>query len=241
MNVKETITKFHPNWKNIVIFRTDKKEANNILKKYNTILKQEKRNVIFHNNISASQEIFYQGCVRFDMTVSNDRNGNKRLPSNHTQQIIIGHLNISSIKNKLDRMKPMLLDDIDILMVTETKLDDFFPASHFNVEGFSTPFRLDGNKNGRGIILYIRSYTIASKLTSFAFPNGIEAFFIEVSLKGNKWLVCCSYNLNRTFVSNQLDDIAKGINSYSKKCEKNLLMEDFNAGFTEANMVAFCN
>ena len=52
MNVKETITKFQPNCKNIV--RTDKKEANNILKKYNSILKQEERNVIFHNNISAS-------------------------------------------------------------------------------------------------------------------------------------------------------------------------------------------
>ena len=42
-------------------------------------------------------------------------------------------------------MKPMLLDDIDIFMVTETKLDDFFPVSQFNVEDFSTPFRLDRN------------------------------------------------------------------------------------------------
>ena len=40
----------------------------------------------------------------------------------------------------------MLLDDIDIFMVTERKLDDSFPASQFNVEGFSTPFRLDRNK-----------------------------------------------------------------------------------------------
>ena len=44
-------------------------------------------------------------------------------------------------------MKPMLLDDTDIFMVTETKLDDSFPVSQFNVEGFSTPFRLDRNKN----------------------------------------------------------------------------------------------
>ena len=79
----------------------------------------------------------------------------------------------------------MLLDDIDIFMVTERKLDDSFPASQFNVEGFSTPFRSDRN-NGRGIILYIRSYIIASKLISFTFPNDIEAFFIEINLKGNK-------------------------------------------------------
>ena len=34
----------------------------------------------------------------------------------------------------------MLIHDIDIFMVTETKLDDSFPVSQFNVEGFSTPF-----------------------------------------------------------------------------------------------------
>ena len=54
-------------------------------------------------------------------------------------------------------------------------------------------------------------------------------------------MICCSYNPNRTFVSNHLDHIAKGINTYSKKYENILLMGDFNVGFTEANMVAFCN
>ena len=134
----------------------------------------------------------------------------------------------------------MLLDDIDI-MVTETKLDDSFPASQFHVEVSSTPFRLDRNKNGGDIILYICSYILASRLTSFTFPNDIEAFFIEINLKGNKWLICCSYNPNRTFALNHLDHIAKGINTYSKKYEKKLLMGDFNVGFTEANMAAFCN
>ena len=103
----------------------------------------------------------------------------KRLRSNHPQQIIIGHLNINSIRNKFDIMKPMLMHDLDIFMVTETKLDDSFPVSQFNVEGFSTPFRLDRNKNCGGIILYSRSYIIASKLTSFTYPNDIEAFLLK--------------------------------------------------------------
>ena len=37
----------------------------------------------------------------------------------------------------------MLLDDIDVFMVTETKVDNSFPGSQFNVEGFSTQFRLN--------------------------------------------------------------------------------------------------
>ena len=110
----------------------------------------------------------------------------KHLRSNHPQEIITGHLNINYIRNKFDIMNSMLMHDLDIFMVTETKLDDSIPVSQFNVEGFSAPFRLDQNINGGGIILYIRGYIIASKLTSFTFPNDIEAFFIEINLKGNK-------------------------------------------------------
>ena len=79
----------------------------------------------------------------------------------------------------------MLMHDIDIFMVTETKSDDSFPVSQFNV-GFRMSLRLDRNKNGGDIILYILSYIAASKLNSFTFPNDIEAFFIGINLKGNK-------------------------------------------------------
>ena len=58
LNVKQIIHKHHPNCKNIVVsslvIRTDKQEANSILKKYNSILKQEEKKVIFHNNITPS-------------------------------------------------------------------------------------------------------------------------------------------------------------------------------------------
>ena len=40
-------------------------------------------------------------------------------------------------------------------MVTEIKLDDYFPVSQFNVKVFSTPSRFDRNKNGGGITFYI--------------------------------------------------------------------------------------
>ena len=55
---KKPSLNFHPNCKSIVtsspIVRTDKKEPNNMPKKYNNSLKQEERKVIFDNTISAS-------------------------------------------------------------------------------------------------------------------------------------------------------------------------------------------
>ena len=48
-------------------------------------------------------------------------------------------------------------------MTTETKLDESFPIGHFFINGFSIPFRLDRDRNGGGILLYIRE-NIPSKL-----------------------------------------------------------------------------
>ena len=57
----------------------------------------------------------------------------------------------------------MVSEEIDILMITETKLDDSFPVSQVSIQGFCTPFRRDGNKNGGGILLYIRSNIALTK------------------------------------------------------------------------------
>ena len=48
---------------------------------------------------------------------------------------------------------------MDILIITETKLDDSFPIDQFIISGYSKPSRLDRNRNGGGIIIYIRRYT----------------------------------------------------------------------------------
>ena len=108
----------------------------------------------------------------------------RHLRLNHHQQIIIGHWNINSIRKKFDLIKTMFTRDTDILMITDTKFDDSFPVSQLEIDGSSTPFRLDWNKNGGGILLYIRSYIVASKLNNCIFPNDIKAFFIEINIKG---------------------------------------------------------
>ena len=60
-------------------------------------------------------------------------------------------------------------------------------------------------------------------------------------MKGNEWLIGCSYNPNIIFVSRHLGQIAKGVDTYSKKYEKILLMGDFKIELKEPNMKAFCN
>ena len=50
----------------------------------------------------------------------------------------------------------MLREVLDILIICKTKLDDSFPETQFYIERFRTPFRLDRNKHGGGI-LYVRN------------------------------------------------------------------------------------
>ena len=70
----------------------------------------------------------------------------------------------------------MVAEEIDILVITEAKLDDFFPASQFLIQGFCTQFRIDRDKNGGGILLHIRSNITSTKLNKYIIKNQIKAF-----------------------------------------------------------------
>ena len=50
--------------------------------------------------------------------------------------IIIVHLNINSIRNKLEMLKEVVVNKIDILVISETKLDNTFSLNQFILEGF---------------------------------------------------------------------------------------------------------
>ena len=41
-------------------------------------------------------------------------------------------------------------------MISETKIDDSFPVSHFLRGGYATFYRLDRNSSGSGILVFIR-------------------------------------------------------------------------------------
>ena len=107
---------------------------------------------------------------------------------------IIGHLNINSIHNKFEMLPMSVAQYVDILMLSETKLDSTFPSIQFLINGFSVPHRLDQNSKGGGILLYVRDKIIVLPLNRYSLPPHIEILFFELNLRNQKWLVCCSYN-----------------------------------------------
>ena len=80
----------------------------------------------------------------------------KQLRLSNINKVIIGHLDINSLRNKLKSLINIVKGTIDILLVSETKIDASFPQSQFCIDGYSKAFRLDRNSHGGGIIIFLR-------------------------------------------------------------------------------------
>ena len=68
-------------------------------------------------------------------------NSFKTLRLNSPKNIIFSYLNINSIKNKMDSLREIVMENVDILV--EPKFGGSFPTYHFLLVGHNSPYRLD--------------------------------------------------------------------------------------------------
>ena len=90
-------------------------------------------------------------------------------------------------------------------MISETKTGEPFPTSQFLIDGFSSPYRLDRNSNRDDILVYFKNNTITKSLKTINLS--IEAVFIEMDLRTKKWLLCFTYNPNKSLLERHLNQI----------------------------------
>ena len=136
---------------------------------------------------------------------------------------IIAQLNINSIRNKFQFLEKEVCANLDVLLISETKLDDSFPSAQFLLDGFWKPYRLDSCSNGGGILLYIRD-DISSRL--FSNSKKTESIFAEINFSKKKWLIYASYNPYKSNISNHLHNLGKGLDNYMGNYDNILLLED---------------
>ena len=67
-------------------------------------------------------------------------------------------------------MSSLISENVDILIVAETKLDSSFPTAQFLIPGFHHPFWLDLNKQSGGLLVYVKGSIPARVLTHFSTP-----------------------------------------------------------------------
>ena len=99
----------------------------------------------------------------------------------NTNSLIFGHISISSLRNKFEILQEVIGNNIDVLLISETKLDASFPSSQFILDGLTTPYRLDRTQYEGGIVLFMRE-GIPSKLLNADTSIGIENLLVEINL-----------------------------------------------------------
>ena len=157
----------------------------------------------------------------------------RALRKKNLNKLIIAHL-------KFELLKEQIQDNIDILMISETRIDASFLIGQFLLNGYRTPFRVDRNAHGGGILLYVRE-DLPSKLLLVE-ENLIEGFFVEINLRNKKkWLLSCSYNPKKTFLSNHIAELSKRLDLFTTKYERLLFLGDFNAGMEGSSIKIFCS
>ena len=187
-----------------------------------------------NTNVESKSEDEPQKCENFTDFLFNIR-------KKHSNKIIMAHFNINSFRNKFDMLTNSVTEYIDVLMISETKLDNIFPYALYHLKDFSNPYRLDRNCHGGGILVYVRD-NIPSNLVKLNqnFEN-FEGFFIELELsKKSKWLLSFSYNPHKGNRKQHLSNISKGLNELNSKYDNILIIGDLNSEMREPSLDEFC-
>ena len=107
---------------------------------------------------------------------------------------LIGYLNINSLRSKITGlrviMKTLSLDDY--LILSETKIEESFPTSQFNVEGYEIRARCDQDKYVGGLIEFVRRGLICKKLRDYEAKHS-ECLCYELTFTNNKWICFSIY------------------------------------------------
>ena len=134
----------------------------------------------------------------------------------------------------------IIKNEIDVLMISETKMDNSFPISQFTITGYSIPFRLDRTSHGGGILLLVRE-DIPFKIIKTDCDGNFEGIFVEINLRKKKRLLCCSYNPHKSNIANHLKNICKTLDKLNSTYDNLVLLGDFNAEPEEESISEFLN
>ena len=128
---------------------------------------------------------------------------------------------------------------IDILLISETKLDSTFPKPQFFLQGYSEPIRLDRTANGGGLLLYIRDDIPVKPLPVIV--GDIECVISEITISKKTWLLLGTYNPSKSLISQHLSTLEKSLCHYLSTNDNVLIFGDFNSEIKDEAMDEFCS
>ena len=71
-----------------------------------------------------------------------------------------------------------LIRDFDIILISESKLDDIFPNNQLKIDYYKM-FRFDRNRYRGSLVLYVNKHRPCKKLTNYKNPIASEIIVLE--------------------------------------------------------------
>ena len=165
----------------------------------------------------------------------------KKLRLKYPTNVIASFININSIRNKLENLSEFVKNNVDVLTIAETKIDSSFTTPSLEIDGYSSPFRLDSSKTSGGLLVYVNENIPSKALNKLLLPNDIQAIPFELNFRKQKWLIIAAYKLpqqNSIYFLNCLGDI---LDFYLNTYDNFLLVGDFNLETRNQSMKCFMN
>ena len=178
-----------------------------------------------------------QNINSIEVSLSNPNDNIKTIRLKTANRLTIAQLNINSLRNKFNFLVQMMSNNIDILLISETKIDSSFPSAQFYIMGY-TLYRRDRNINGGGLLLYVREDIPSSMIN---IDISFEAFYIEINVRKKKWLIGCSYNPKNSLIFSHLNQLGKHLDEYLTTYDHFLLLGDMNAEPNNQTFIDFCH
>ena len=92
------------------------------------------------------------------------------------------------MRNKFSSVAEFEKDNIDVLLITETKIDSSFPSEQFAIDNYKI-FRRDRNCFGGGFMFYVNENIPCRELSPEQNDSNFEIIFLEITLRNRKWLL----------------------------------------------------
>ena len=164
-----------------------------------------------------------------------------KLRASNPNRPIIGHINVNFLASKFESLRDLIKDKIDILVITETKIDESFPTGQFSIDGFSTPFRLDRNKFGGGVIIYVKEHLLCVEIPFDDKPKDIECILLDLKIRNKRFLLAGGYNPDKKRISHFLSHLSKCLDKNLSRFDHFLILGDLNSEMSEGPMKDFCD
>ena len=146
-------------------------------------------------------------------------------------------VNINSITaaNRLDELHHFVHDnDIHIIALSETKLDDNIHPALYRLDNFHAPLAHHRNRHGGGTAIFAHKSLPITQIRNLELDSCEDGVWCKISIARASILICCLYlppNLNANRLEQFIDNFSESVNlANSYPSTATVILGDFNAG-----------